>query len=640
MQARQQASAMAIRPAQLAFSAAGIPCSTQFDDVYHSAAGALGQAEHVFLRGNGLPAAWRRRERFTIIETGFGLGLNFLATWAAWRADPQRSTRLHFISCELYPFSVADLAQLHARWPELATISAALRAQWPSLSPGWHRLHFDDDQVCLSLYLGDADTAFDQLVARADAFYLDGFSPAKNPQMWSSRLFHLLARCAADEASLATWSVAADVREHLRHARFDVSKAAGFGGKREMLCGRLRPRPPNFIHPSAAYYPPQPAARHALIIGAGLAGCAAAERLAARGWQINLIDAAPGPAHGASGNLAGVLRPQPSLDDNPLSRLTRAGAAYGWRHIHHLQAAGLQVNAQACGVLHLAADSEDAARMRAIVDRLSLPTTELEWVNTAEASALAGWPLASGGWHFPHCGWVQPASLCAANLQRHPQAIRSLFGREVASLQHHDQHWQAFDCAGELLASAPILIVAAGVGVGKLVDPLTASTRLPLRSARGQIAHVPAAKHIPAHIPARVLCGQGYLTPSVAGLLCAGASFDVDDPETALRESDHLQNLARIEAMLPGYPVNSDWDITRPQGRVGFRPLAPDRLPLIGALPGQAHAWLLTAYGARGLAWAELGAELLASMLDGDALPLERKLCAQLDPARFAKQSG
>ncbi len=627
---------MVIRPAQLTFSAAGIPCSTQFDDVYHSAAGALGQAEHVFLRGNGLPAAWHGRKRFTIIETGFGLGLNFLATWAAWRADPQRSTRLHFISCELHPFSSADLAELHARWPELTAISSELRAQWPSLSPGWHRLHFDDDQVCLSLYLGEADTAFDQLVARADAFYLDGFSPAKNPQMWSSRLFHLLARCAADEASIATWSVAASVREHLRHARFEVSKAPGFGGKREMLCGRLRPRPPHFIHPTATFYPAPPSARHALIIGAGLAGCAAAERLAARGWQISLIDAAPGPAHGASGNLAGVLRPQPSLDDNPLSRLTRAGAAYGWRHIHRLQAAGLNVNAQACGVLHLAADTADAARMRAVVDRLALPASELAWVEDKEASTLAGWPLASGGWHFPHCGWVQPASLCTANLQRHPQAIRSLFNRQVARLQHANGHWQAIDLQGHEIARAPVLILAAGVGVSALVDPLTAPAQLPLRSARGQVAHLPASA---AALPAQVLCGQGYLTPPVDGLLCVGASFDVDDPETAMRQSDHRDNLARITAMLPGYPVDFD-QAGKLQGRVGFRPLAPDRLPLIGALPGQPQAWLLTAYGARGLAWAQLGAELLASTLDGDALPLERKLCAQLAPARFGTVPG
>ncbi|MDR3213465.1 MAG: tRNA (5-methylaminomethyl-2-thiouridine)(34)-methyltransferase MnmD, partial [Azoarcus sp.] len=304
---------MPIQPAPLQFAADGTPCSEAYGDVYYSAAGGLGQARHVFLAGNGLPERWRGRERFVVVETGFGMGLNFLATWAAWQDDPARPRTLHFVSFEMHPFRREDLARLHAAWPELAPLAAELRADWPPLVGGMHRLHLAGGRVCLTLYFGDVREGLAQLDAHADAIFLDGFSPAKNPAMWSAKVFYLLSRLAAPDATLATWSVAGEVREGLRRASFVTEKTPGFGGKREMLRGHLYPHPQR--KNTAA---PLPAVRHAIVIGAGAAGSAVAERLAARGWDIDLIDAANGPGLGASGNRAGVLRPPPSLDVNRL----------------------------------------------------------------------------------------------------------------------------------------------------------------------------------------------------------------------------------------------------------------------------------------------------------------------------------
>ena len=230
---------MPLQPAILQFTPDGTPRSDLFDDIYHSADGGLEQARHVFLAGNGLPERWRGRDRFVIVETGFGLGLNFLASWAAWRKDTARSRGLHFISCELHPFRVDDLVRAHANWPELAPLAARLHAQWPALTGGMHHLHLDEGQVCLTLFFGDVCEGLAQIDAHADAFFLDGFSPAKNPLMWSAELFHLLSRQAAPGATLATWSVAGKVREGLRRAGFTVSMSPGFGGKRQMLRGAL-----------------------------------------------------------------------------------------------------------------------------------------------------------------------------------------------------------------------------------------------------------------------------------------------------------------------------------------------------------------------------------------------------------------
>lgn len=628
----------ALTPARLAWAADGTPYSAAYDDIYHSADGGLGQARHVFLGGNGLlggDARWRSRERFVIVETGFGLGLNFLATWQAWReADTaQRCERLHFVSFEKHPFSAEDLAQLHARWPELADCAAELRAQWPALLPGAHRLSFDDGRVVLTLFFGDAVELLPKLRARADAFYLDGFAPGKNPDLWSPRIYSSLARLAMTGATLATWCLANPVQRALAAAGFLLEKPTGFGGRREMLRGVFR------VH---RHETPPPAQRSAIVIGAGLAGCAAAERLAARGWQVTLIDAAAGPAEGASGNRAGILRPLPSLDDNLLARLTRAGFLHARRHLQQLAAEDLPLRWDACGVLHLAREALHEASQREIVDILQPPPEYLRQVDAAEASQLANWPLAFGGWWFPGGGWIAPPSLCRANLARHAERIHARFGRKVERITRADDLWKVLDADGEPIASAPLLVLANANGARRLLNDST-GLDLPLRSARGQVSHLPAAA-LPA--PDIVVCKLGYVTPVVDGLRHAGATFIAEDEDTQPRVSDHLDNLSRLEFCLPGAGKGIAPETL--EGRVGFRSMTQDRLPLIGALPcpqteashlddipRQPGLYGLLGFGARGLVWASLAAELLVSQIEGEPLPLEADLVAAVDPARF-----
>lgn len=637
---------MFLQPARLAFSADGTPYSELYDDVYHTRSGGLGQARHVFLSGNGLPGRWQGRERFVIVETGFGLGLNFLTTWAAWKNDPQRCQRLHFVSFEKHPFSAADLATLYAQWSatplaELAPLAAELHRQWPMLTPGFQRLHFENEQLTLTLIFGDAATQLAQLKAQADAFYLDGFSPAKNPELWSSRLCTTLSRLAAPGATLATWSVAAELRENLAASGWSLAKTQGFLGKRYMLRGEWHGRR---YGAQADAQLAQPLVRHAIVIGAGLAGSSVAERLAARGWRIELIERATSAGQGASGNLAGVLRPQPSLDDNRLARLTRSGFLYARRHFAALAAAGLPLRWGQSGVLHLARDAAHESVQKRLIERQLPPSDYLRFVERVEAEKIAAWPVSTGGWWFPGGAWVAPPSVCVANLAHYATAIRSHFDCYAERIERHADHWHVYDAAGRVIAAAPVLILANAADARRFAP----AVYLPLRSARGQVSHLPAES---GSAPGVIVSRLGYVTPAIDGLRSVGASFFMDDEGTALRAEEHEENLAKLDFSLPAYAAGISPNTL--DGRVGFRPLAPDRLPMIGAvadtsaidparpaqplkkMPRLPGLYLIDAFGARGIVWSALAGELLASQIEGEPLPLEVELVAAIDPGRF-----
>lgn len=620
-----------LQPASLQLSPEGTPWSETYGDVYHTVAGALAQAEHVFLHGNGLPQRWQKRESFVIVETGFGLGHNFLATWAAWRADPSRSTRLHFVSVEKHPFSVSDLAAAHAASHAPEDLSAALQASWPAALPGFHRLEFDAGRVVLTLLLGEGHELLGQTVARADAIYLDGFSPARNPELWSLPVFRALAALSDTDTSLATWSVSSSVREGLATAGFAVQKAQGFSGKREMLCGHYR-GVRSRAHPLTD--------RRVIVIGAGLAGTAIAERLAARGMQVEILEAQDDAAQGASGNLAGAFRPMPSKDDNRLSRITRAGFMYGLRHLAALATDRHEVLWEACGVLHLARSQDQEVKQRQVVEALQWPEEFLRWVDAAHATHQAGHTASFGGWWFPQGGWIQPASLCNANLARAGEQVHLRTGATVAHIYREEKLWQALDPAGEIIASAPQLVLANAHDARRLAN----ADWLPLRAARGQVSHLPMAQLAPLGV---VVCGQGYITPGIGGHAALGASFVVDDFDLSLREDEHAENLLKLERMLPGF--GNPGAAENLGGRVSLRPVTLDRLPVVGQLPAltkgegynldtlprQSGLWVLTGFGARGLVWSSLCGELLAAQMCNEPLPLERDLVASMDPARF-----
>lgn len=621
-----------LEPATMAYTGDQVPYSERYGDVYHSRDGGPEQCRQVFLAGNRLPARWQQRERFVVLETGFGLGLNFLVTWAAWRADPARCGRLHYVSLEKHPFVAADLAQLHRQWPELAGLSQQLCDAWPCLTPGIHRLVFDEGRVVLTLVFDDVQAGLKNLSAVADAIYLDGFAPDRNPDMWSTPVFRGLARCAHQGTTLATYSVAAALREGLSAAGFIVAKQAGFGRKKAMLAGEFRvARPTPAVSPSSA-----------LVIGAGLAGCSIAERLASRGIQVNLLESLPEVASATSGNWAGCFLPLPSADDNLTSRFTRHGFLALGRQLRELQLRGADVCWSPCGVLQIGKDSEAEQAQRDILAQLGSPAEFATYLDRQQAMERAGVELDGGGWWFGLGGWARPASVCQALLQVAGTSVRLFPGRQVARLLRHESGWQALDADDDVIAAADIVVLANAADAANLWPQMD----WPLELIRGQINYLPQGS-LPDFAP--VLCREGYVLPAVAGQHVVGASYDFRNSSPAISDDSTQGNRRRLERILPGrWPAESFGQIA---GRVGFRCVSADRLPLVGSLPDVAAApgagmqlkqlprqdglYCLLALGSRGLVWAGAAAESLASRINGDPDCLELDIVEAMDPARF-----
>lgn len=617
----------------------GQPVSARFDDVYFSKLSGIDETRFVFLQHNHLQHRWASlaAPQFTIAETGFGTGLNFLCAWQLWRHTAPINARLHFVSTEQYPLSHADMKQALALWPQLVDFSAMLLQQYRLLAPGWRRMEFDQGRVTLTLLIGDARQTLPQLSARVDAWFLDGFAPAKNPEMWQQEIFSEIARLSHPGTTFATFTSAGAVRRGLAEHGFVVEKVSGFGNKREMLCGEMPGTP------SAVSLPE----RSAMVVGGGIAGAATAHSLAKRGYRVTLIERHAALAAEASGNAQGVLYPRLSGHDIPLSRIALLGFLHTLGLLELLPGKGQDWND--CGLLQLAFNTRESKRCSEVMAR-HLSEDIVHEVSAEQASKLAGITIPYPGLFFPAAGWVHPPALCRA-LTNHPN-ITTLHHHEALALQKTTLGWQVSGSQGEI-ATAPVLVLANANDSGRFAQ----TAHLPLEPVRGQITMLPAS--VASQTLKTVVCTEGYISPARQGVFCTGATFSPDEISLELRPADHTHNLAMLKQLSPALyqSLKADQtDISQLQGRAALRCTTPDYLPLVGRMLdanlveqrfeigsrlGAEHLpWLNGLYvnaghGSKGLLTAPLGAEIIAAMLENEPLPVDASLARALNPNRF-----
>lgn len=619
-------------------TAGGSPYSPRFGDRYRSELGGLDQAKEVFLKGCSLPGAWADQPQWTVLETGFGLGLNFLVTWAAWKADPQRPGLLHFVSTEAFPASAEDVLRSAKTHPELLPFAEQLQAQLWGLLPGFHRLVFEGGRVLLTLCIGDAKAMLREQSFEADSVYLDGFSPQRNPDIWDLHTFKAVARCCRRGTRVATWTIARSVRDALAQCGFVVNKVPGIPPKRDNLQGEFNPAwEPKKTHPSPARRLPG----RCVVIGAGLAGAAVAASLARRGWEVVVLDAAEEPAAGASGLPAGLLAPHVSPDDNPLSRLSRHGIRATLQQAEALLQAG---DWGRTGVLEHAVEHP---RKRPEAWQTDWVDAASDWTGPADADQLrqCGLPPDTPALWHARAGWIRPAALVDAWLTG-PGVLSH--GRSiVSSLNQASGQWQVVDAQGRELARAELVVLAAGYASLELAAGAATNTAgdLALQAIRGQVSwglHGPGTADA---LPPFPVNGHGSLVPAVplsgkAGALAwvMGSSFERDNTQAETRREDDQHNFSQLQTLLPqtARALAAQFEPGRVQSWAGVRCATPNRLPALGPLEGSQGLWVCSGMGSRGLTFATLCGELLAAKLHAEPLPIEQRLAEALLPQHAA----
>lgn len=581
------------------------PVAPAFDDPYFSRDNGPAETDHVFVAGNKLAerlASLPAQAQFSIGETGFGTGLNFLRACECFLNHAPADARLHFISTEKYPLHRNDLARALRCWPD-AALADDLLAQWPAATAGFHRRQFAGGRISLTLLQGDSSAMLRQLHYPVDAWFLDGFAPARNPDMWQPALFTELARLSRPGTTLATFSSAGFVRRGLQDAGFVMQRAPGFGRKREMLTGVI----------SGVWQPRKCPAPSVIVIGAGLAGASCARALAEQGAEVTVLDP-QGIAHAASGNLAGVVYTTPSAHPTAQNRFYQSSYLHALNWLQRLQFPRSPADGALSGVLQYPKDARLAEKAAAALASGLWPDREL---------ASADGP--AGSLHLRNGGYLSPPRWCQQLLD-HPQ-IRLLPERAL-SLQFA-KCWQVHTDQDSHPADH-IILANAGAALSLIDIPA-----LKLKQIRGQVSYVRATAV--SRQWQQAICHAGYLTPALADLHCVGATFDLHDDSPQARDGDDQRNLAELRQHLPEHWRALAGDRAEVvDHRVGFRCQSTDFLPLAGAVPAQPTGlWMSIAHGSRGITGTPLCADLLAAKILEMPAPIDQEMIDALSPARF-----
>lgn len=650
----------------------GVPKAEAFDDFYFSSTDGIAESRYLFIEGNNLENRFTQKHKpnFCITELGFGTGLNFLLTWQAWLEHRHPDVQLHYVAIDAFPLRKADFARAAAHWPTLEPLATALMNEWPAATAGCHRLRWPDQALTLDLWWEDADTALKDLASRqrhwVNAWFFDGFAPAKNPEIWCDSIYHSAALLSRPDATLASFSAAGNVRRGLDAAGFSVTKRPGFGLKREAINGYLKQPPAKqLVATPWDLSPCETTARDALVIGAGLAGAHVARSLAERGFNVHVVEQSE-IASGGSSNLQGITytrlsRKTSALTDFALSSYQYAVHRYKQLFANSQLTSG--VDGAQTGYLQLSQDVQTLAYLSTVLE----DDSELAQIlDATAASECLGMAVDSPGIYYPGAYWLNPPAICRALLD-HPQ-IKVTSGTGILTLkragpasseqspapQIHNttSQWLALDPCDQVVGTARVTVIATAL------DSLNIQGLdwLPLQGIRGQTTHITTRE--PLSQMRTALCHEGYIAPARLGIHCIGATYNPNDIALDERHADHLLNFTTLQRALPS--LNLADDNNPIDGHVALRCTSSDYLPLIGAVPDSAafteaygilakrskkvlniaapllpNLYLSTGFGSRGLTAAPLAAELIASEICAEPTPMPRYLQRALSPARF-----
>ncbi|TGK26283.1 bifunctional tRNA (5-methylaminomethyl-2-thiouridine)(34)-methyltransferase MnmD/FAD-dependent 5-carboxymethylaminomethyl-2-thiouridine(34) oxidoreductase MnmC [Leptospira yasudae] len=665
------------------------PVSSEFDDIYFSPENGLKETEHVFIQGNDLPERWKNsniQNSFSILELGFGTGLNFFTTWKEYLEHEDRF-RLHFLSIEKFPLRKEEIAKALSVFPELKEIADEFLNSYQDLIPGMNYFRFSKGRIHLNLFLGDVTDALRETSGKADAIFLDGFAPSKNPEMWQIETLQNLKNVCKIGTTVSTFTVARMVRDSLSAVGFTLEKRPGFGRKREMLTGKIEedtfnhsnilPNDPGTAElipqekPWCVRNYPKTKIETAAIIGAGIAGSALAYSLSQRGIQVTLIDPS-GIANEASGIPSAISHPHLTKIPGAISSFTLRAFRYA---IQFLSSFANENEFKPCGLFHGVTEEMNSDRFRNGIANHRLSEEIVSWVSklqdqpnveTDDPTKIRSAPLTEDigeGVFFPKGFWTQPGAI-AKKCAEQPgvefiQAAVTEVIRSTPTSPGDSEHssWKLKLQNNDREVHADSIIFCNSHSIGELLAPLfDGEEPFPIKKVRGQLLVLKETKT--SSEMKHILCAEHYLTPSIHGEHVLGSTFDEFDLDRRPRSKDTEQLLEYLRNKYPSLKWNQDSVLSE---RVGFRAQTPDRFPILGPvfdprafvetykeielprnrskkyprlepIPG---LYVFGGLGSRGILSSFLGAEILASLILGEPAPVESSLLESLHPARF-----
>ncbi|MGE6810117.1 MULTISPECIES: bifunctional tRNA (5-methylaminomethyl-2-thiouridine)(34)-methyltransferase MnmD/FAD-dependent 5-carboxymethylaminomethyl-2-thiouridine(34) oxidoreductase MnmC [unclassified Pseudoalteromonas] len=658
-----------IKNANIHFNHQGTPVANDFDDIYYSDDNGLAESYYVFYQQNNIDTRLQSHDQahFVIAETGFGTGLNFLNTCQHFtdhlaRQQVQKQLnygvkRLHFIAFEKHPLSVSDLSKILTAWPEFNLLSEQLISQYPINLAGCHRLEFNNGTIVLDLYFGDALESIKTMSyprsGIVDAWFLDGFAPSKNPDMWQQSLFNAMVNISKVGATLATFTAAGFVRRGLSDAGFTMQKVKGFAHKRSMLIGTLKHTNDTQSAPSYFNHDVSPLSNVA-VIGGGIASSCILYSLAKRGISSQLFCQDAAPAMGASHNVQGAVYPHLQAKNSPHSELFAHSFLYAKRLYKQLLNDGFSFDHSWCGVLQHAVKQPLVDRHENLVQQQLWPPTLMRNVTAEQGDTIAGVTTGYSGVYFEQGGWVNPPQLVNAMLSAAHclSPYKSTFNCHIEQLKKTSNGWLLFSNGKQFGPFSDVIICA-----GEHSDAFAQTKALPIVGVRGQVSHVQASEQ--STKLKTVLCHKGYFTPVYLDHHCMGATFEKNTKSRQVTEQDNLSNR---EQLLNFYGhcnfATSLGNITAAKAAV--RCSFIDHLPMAGEWAEQSDyltafanlrlgkryqyqalskkqqgLHIFTGFGARALCSAPLCSEHLISSLNNEPRPLSERVSQAIHPARF-----
>ena len=638
--------------AQLNWSDQSEPYSIQFDDIYFNTNQGVEESQYVFFEGNKLKERWDKfpYQQFCIVETGFGSGLNFFNTCYNFLAFKQNNPdavlqQLHFISFEKYPLKNLDLQKTLKKFPQFESLTKQLLCQYPLPVVGCHRLSFDNGNILLDLWFGDINEQINNLSIQtnqiADAWYLDGFNPSSNEDMWQTSLFDKMIEHSKPEATLSTFTSAGFVRRGLIASGFVISKRKGYGKKREMLIGSLSKTINEKIQRNKNS---SAQTKDIAIIGGGIASLCSALSLAKRGKKVTIYCKDEKLGAGASGNLQGALYPLLNQQHDALGQLFTNAYLFAlnfYQSINHQHPFSHQFN----GLIQLVYDQSSNKKLKKII-AANQPHELVHWIDMNSTNSLAGVNINQPALYYPSGGWLSPRELIES-LQKCLHAFKNV-------TIHCDQHIEKIDLqknewclkTNKKIFKHQTVIIAAGFDTLKFEQ----CRAVPLSAARGQVSHIESTPKLSKL--KRTLCHEGYITPTLNGKHCMGATFKRHDQNIDYKESEQLDNHQKLQKCIP----NQDWIDsiqTTDQAHIAIRCTTRDHFPYLGKLTnydllkqeyksGESsiqesalpNIYLITGLGSRGLCTAPLLSEILASIINRESLPIDKNIYNKMQISR------